>query len=169
MSVTPGSFEKMQPSRDWWVLLVSESIGFLTSFLAFWLTVESVRRGNVATELNPVADVVLSWSHGGLAVVGVFGLLFGFGSLRILAVRHQSEAIIAAVMTGGLMLAGASTLDAWWNVVLLVEANGLATVGAPGPATVLFLCGGLLYLSSVPLTAWKSRQAEGGYDSLERL
>lgn len=169
MSVTPGSFEKMQPSRGWWVLLVSESVGFLMSFFAFWLTVQSVQGGNVATELNPVAGVVLSWSQLGLAVVGVSGLLFGFGSLRILAIRHQSEAIIAAVMTGGLMLAGASTLDAWWNAILLAKANGLATVGAPGPATGLFLCGGLLYLSLVPLTAWKSRQREGDYDSLERL
>ena len=134
----------------WWVLLISELFTFASSWIAFWLTLEVVSAGRFA-EQNPVVDALLGWSTAGLAAVSLCGLAAAFVLLRVAGARVTGRAGTLFLSAAAGAVAALNLVDAGWNLLLLVDIDAIGAVGAPGPATLAFGVGAVVYLCTVPL------------------
>ena len=135
----------------WWTLLIAESLTFVSSWVAFWLTLEVVPSRVRFAEQNPVVDALLGWSTAGLAVFSLCGLAIAFVLLRFAGVwvTGRVEMLLLAVSAGA--VAALNLVDAGWGLMLLVSTDTIGVVGTPGSATLVFGLGAVVYLCTVPL------------------
>lgn len=148
----PDSRGREQAARSrglWWVLSVSELLTLAGSWIALWLTVETVPADVGLGEQNPIADAVLGWSTTGLAVFVLCGLVVALWLLRMAGerVRSRSAVLVLSMCAGA--VAALNVIDAGWNVLLVTESGVAGVVGTPGPAAMVFALGSVVYLCAV--------------------
>jgi hypothetical protein len=133
------------------VLLVSELLTFASSWVALWLTLEIVPSNINFAEQNPVVGALLGWSTTGLAVFSLCGLTIAFVLLRFAGARVTGRAGVLLLAASAGAVAALNLVDAGWDLMLLVSTDTIGAVGTPGPATLVFGLGAVLYLCTVPL------------------
>jgi len=143
--------ERTRRRHLWWVLLTAELVTFVSSWVAFWLTLEIVPSNVRFAEQNPVVGVLLGWSTVGLAVFSLCGLAIAFVLLRFVGARVTGRAGVLLLAASAGVVAALNLVDAGWNLVLLVSTDTVGAVGTPGPATLVFGLGAVVYLCTVPL------------------
>lgn len=135
----------------WWVLSMSELLTLASSWIALWLTVETVPADVGFGERNPVADALLGWSTTGLAVFVLCVLVVALLLLRMAGeqIKTRSAVLVLSMCAGA--VAALNLIDAGWNVLLVTEYGTAGVVGAPGLPAMVFGLGSVAYLCAVHL------------------